>query len=67
MPVMSGLDAAPAIRKTLPHVQLILFTIHEELEIETLARTAGIDAVVAKTYAASRLIPQAKALLGMMR
>src|ERR1700733_9598303 len=45
MPVMTGLDAAPVLRKVLPHARLILFTVHEGQEVQRLARAAGIHAV----------------------
>jgi DNA-binding NarL/FixJ family response regulator len=64
MPVMTGLDAAPLLRKALPDARLILFTVHEGDEVERLARTAGIHAAVSKDQGASKLILQANALLG---
>ena len=63
MPVMTGLDAAPVLRKMLPATLLILFTVHEGREVAKLALAAGIDAVVSKTQAAATLIAQAQALL----
>ena len=63
MPVMTGLDAAPLIRKLLPDTRIILFTVQEGSEVERLARAAGINAVVSKNQAASKLILQAQALL----
>jgi DNA-binding NarL/FixJ family response regulator len=63
MPVMTGLDAAPLLRKEVPAALLILFTAHEGREVERLARAAGIDAVVSKTQAAAQLVAQAAALL----
>ena len=62
MPVMSGLDAAPFLRKVVPETSLILFTVHEGREIERVAFAAGIQAVVSKDHA-SELIPHAQALL----
>src|ERR1700731_4014673 len=63
MPVMTGLDAAPLLRKLLPDTRIILFTVQEGREVERLARAAGIHAVVSKTQAVSELILQAQALL----
>src|ERR1039457_5299184 len=62
MPVMTGLDAAPLLRKLLPDTRIILFTVQEGSEVERLARAAGIHAVVAKNQAASQLILQAQVL-----
>jgi DNA-binding NarL/FixJ family response regulator len=63
MPVMTGLDAAPLLRKLLPNTGIILFTVQEGREIERLARSAGANSVVSKNQAASELIRQAQALL----
>ena len=63
MPVMTGLDAAPLLRKIVPDARIILFTVQEGREVERLARAAGIHAVVAKSQAASQLILRAQALL----
>jgi len=63
MPVMTGLDAAPVLRKMLPATLLILFTVHEGREVAKLALAAGIHAVVPKTQAAATLITQAQVLL----
>ncbi len=63
MPVMTGLDAAPLLRKALPNARLILFTGHEGIEVERLARAAGIHAVVPKGQGMSKLINQAQRLL----
>jgi CheY-like chemotaxis protein len=48
MPVMNGLVAAPMIRKHVPNVRLILFTLYIADAIESAAHAAGIHAVVAK-------------------
>ena len=63
MPVMTGLDATPLLRKVVPDARIILFTVQEGREVERLARAAGIHAVVAKSQAASQLILRAQALL----
>lgn len=66
MPVMTGLDAAPLLRKVVPDARIILFTVQEGHEVEQLACAAGINAVVSKNQAASKLILQAQALLASM-
>src|SRR5437879_13341393 len=45
MPVMTGLDAAPVLRKLLPATLLILFTVHEGREAAKLALAAGIHEI----------------------
>src|ERR1700676_2930290 len=56
MPVMTGLDAAPLLRKLLPDTRIILFTVQEGCEVERLARAAGIHAAVSKDEAVPKLI-----------
>jgi len=63
MPVINGLDAAPLLKKLLPDTVIILFTQQEGGEVERLAQSAGIDAVVSKSQAASELVLKAQALL----
>ena len=67
MPVMTGLDAAPLLRKLLPNTRIILFTVQEGSEVERLALAAGIHAVVSKNQAASTLILQAQVLLASIK
>ncbi|PYX59857.1 MAG: DNA-binding response regulator [Acidobacteria bacterium] len=63
MPVMTGIEAAPLLRKVLPDARLILFTVSEGPEVDRLARAAGIHAVVPKIRGASKLILKGQALL----
>jgi DNA-binding NarL/FixJ family response regulator len=62
MPVMNGLDAAPELRKILPEIKIILFTVEQGSEVDRLASQAGINAVILKDNA-PRLISQARLLL----
>jgi CheY-like chemotaxis protein len=63
MPVMNGLQAAPQLRRLLPSVPIILFTLYAGSVLEKDARTAGITSVVSKDEAASKLVSQAQTLL----
>jgi DNA-binding NarL/FixJ family response regulator len=63
MPVMNGLEAAPALRKVAPKARLILLTAHNGPEVDRLSQAAGLHAVIPKSEAAFRLIEQAQALL----
>ena len=50
MPVMNGLEAAREIKRTMPDVPIILFTIHaESIETSLQAANSPIDLVVTKT------------------
>ena len=63
MPIMNGLEAATILRKMLPDVRLILFTVHDGNQVQRLAKAAGIHAVVPKGKSSSELIALAKALV----
>ena len=49
MPVMNGLEAARIIRRFLPHVPIILFTMHASLFETADAKPAEVTRVVSKT------------------
>ena len=62
MPIMSGLEAAPMLRKNLPSVFIIMLTLFVGDKMEASAREAGIHALVPKNDAATDLIPAARTL-----
>jgi len=64
MPVMNGLEAARALKSTMPTVPLLLFTNNAGAAADE-ARQAGISAVVSKSDANSsqKLVAQVKSLL----
>jgi CheY-like chemotaxis protein len=49
MPVMTGIQAAPRLKKLLPGTSIILFTAHEYMMQGLDARKMGVNAVVSKT------------------
>ena len=63
MPVMNGLDASRAIKKLMPSVPIILFTLNAYPFLELEAQSAGIGAVVSKSAGMSGLMPSARNLL----
>ena len=63
MPRMSGIEAAPKLKKILPQTAIILFTSHESLMRGFDAREIGVDAVVAKDRGMPLLKESVKALL----
>jgi len=65
MPVMNGLEAAWALKSTMPQVPLLMFTNNAGAAADE-ARQAGVSAAVSKSDANSsyQLIARAKALLG---
>jgi DNA-binding NarL/FixJ family response regulator len=51
MPVMNGLEAAYELKRIMPNVPIILFTLHADTVIFTLGQNSPIDLVVAKSDA----------------
>lgn len=49
MPVMNGLDAAREIKRTMPAIPIILFTLYEDTDVRAAADDVGVKAVVTKT------------------
>jgi CheY-like chemotaxis protein len=65
MPVMDGLEASRRIIALMPHMHIILVTLHAELlELAKLAEY-GISAMVSKQRAGTDLIPAICAQLGL--
>lgn len=64
MPGLNGLEAAPLLRRSLPEVPIILFTIYPSREIQENARTAGVTSVISKDHAITCLVNEAQKLVG---
>lgn len=47
---MNGLDAARELKVLMPHVPLLMFTNNAGGVVEKKARSAGISAVISKSY-----------------
>jgi DNA-binding NarL/FixJ family response regulator len=63
MPEMNGLTAARILKRTMPNVHLILFTMHGTLLTEDETISAGIDAVFSKDEPITALLEKAQRLL----
>ena len=63
MPRMDGLEAARQLKRRLPHVPLILFTMHAAATNQGEVREAGFDAVISKTEGLERLVDTVQSLL----
>lgn len=63
MPRMDGLKAAKILRPMLPHVPIILFTLHRDALGEADTRAAGVSAVVAKSDNLTELVESVQRLL----
>jgi CheY-like chemotaxis protein len=65
MPNMNGADAAAFLKKNMPHVPIILFTMHEESLRGTLAAQLGVDRVIGKPEGMNTLVDSMRELLGL--
>jgi DNA-binding NarL/FixJ family response regulator len=62
MPGMDGLQAARELRKLVPHVPILLFTMHLSRQLIEQARNAGVRGAVSKSDA-RRLVEGVEAVL----
>jgi CheY-like chemotaxis protein len=65
MPIMSGLQAAPELKRILPDTPIILFTQYGNAIAEGQVRLSGVDALVSKSDPVDLLVEKAKLLLGL--
>jgi CheY-like chemotaxis protein len=63
MPIMNGMEAAPHLRRVLPHVPILVFSVYANAIPEEEAAAAGITAVVSKADNVKSLIKMARNLL----
>jgi DNA-binding NarL/FixJ family response regulator len=63
MPGMLGTEAAPILKRLLPQVKIILFTLHTDGVNQALASTFDIDIVLSKTDIIAKLQEHLIALL----
>jgi DNA-binding NarL/FixJ family response regulator len=66
MPGLSGVEVASVVKKILPHSKVILFTMYEEKVGRTLAKSAGVDIVLAKTGGLAALSDKINAVIEEM-
>lgn len=63
MPRMNGLQAVPIIRRMMPHVRIVLFSMYGDILGPSPNSTLGVDAVIAKPEGINRLVPCVQTLL----
>ena len=63
MPVMNGLDAARALKRLMPNVPIVMFSIYSDSFTEKEARSAGVSALVSKFEDTSALVRIARNLV----
>jgi DNA-binding NarL/FixJ family response regulator len=56
MPVMSGLDALPALRQTLPEARIVLYTAGDVATLRDAAERGGATAVLSKSVGPEALV-----------
>jgi CheY-like chemotaxis protein len=62
MPVMTGTEAAPILKRTIPGVKIILFTLHADGN-KGLGAPRGVDVAISKSDSIKKLGEHLKALL----
>jgi DNA-binding NarL/FixJ family response regulator len=60
---MNGLDAARQIRKHSRSVYIVLFTMHASAQLAAEAQKVGVNEVLSKSAAASRLVSAVRSSL----
>jgi DNA-binding NarL/FixJ family response regulator len=63
MPELNGFEAAAVLKRTMPDVPVILFSMYEEAVRFSLAKAVGVDAVLYKADGIQTLTDCVKALL----
>jgi DNA-binding NarL/FixJ family response regulator len=64
MPVMNGAEAALVLKRMMPQMKIVLFTMHAEENVgKTLAAAVGIDVVLSKAEGLLKLEQHLKTLL----
>jgi DNA-binding NarL/FixJ family response regulator len=63
MPKMNGAEVASIIKRTMPLVPIILFSVHGEKIGKSLASAVGVDIVLSKPDGISNLVESVKSLL----
>jgi len=62
MPVMSGIEAACALKRLMPMTPIIVFSEYSDVFSESEARETGVAALVSKTESISVLVEKARAV-----
>jgi len=65
MPNMNGAEAAPLLKKPMPQVPIILFTLHEDSVGNALAAAMNVDKVIAKPDGMSKLLECMRSVLSL--
>jgi two-component system response regulator YesN len=66
MPGMNGMETAPVLKRLMPHVLIVAFSMYAELLGTSRPSTIGIDAVIDKLAGVGKVVECARNLLGAM-
>jgi CheY-like chemotaxis protein len=66
MPRMNGMETAVALKRMMPNVLIVAFTMYAELLDKSLPSTVGIDAVIDKFAGIPKVVECARNLLGVV-
>jgi DNA-binding NarL/FixJ family response regulator len=64
MPGMNGAEAASILKRLIPRVPIILFTMHQDTVGKALATAVGADLVISKSDGMGKLVEGMNVLLG---
>ena len=64
MPRMNGMETASALKRLMPNVRIVAFTMYAELLGTSRPSTIGIDAVIDKLAGVGKVVECARDLLG---
>ena len=64
MPQLNGIETASVLRKAMPHVHIILFTMFDDSVGSRLSTAAGVDLVVPKAEGLEGLVKSLQRLMG---
>jgi DNA-binding NarL/FixJ family response regulator len=65
MPRMNGMEMASALKRLMPHVLIVAFSMYAELLGQSPPSTVGIDAVIDKLAGIGKVVECARNLLGV--
>jgi len=66
MPRMNGMEAASILKRLMPNVVIVAFSMYAELLGRSLPSTLGIDAVIDKLAGIEKVVECARNLLGVV-
>jgi two-component system, chemotaxis family, chemotaxis protein CheY len=65
MPVVNGAEAASILKRLMPGVPIVLFSLHEEMVGRALANRIGVDLFLGKESGMANLVDSMNELLGV--